>query len=204
MTTPRDLLIVVMDVAAGHPVEPGDLSLALAGAEVIDLLTARAVTLEDGRVVPGGPSGTADRLLGEAESSLVRQSPYETVGEWLWRRGRELSAVYLAALEDEGQAARRGHRRWKVFRTSEVVLLDSPARRRALNRLRSDEPVLATLAATVGIPGGRTEDTSGVTDDAVATVLTAVDDAVRELAAERQRRARRREEAAADNVQRGY
>src|SRR3954463_9304337 len=98
MTTPRDLLIVALDAAPGRPVEPGDLSLALAGAEVIDLLGARALTLGGDRIVPGHPSATGDRLLDEAASSPARQVPYESVDDWLWRRGRGLSAAYLAAL----------------------------------------------------------------------------------------------------------
>jgi len=38
MTTPRHLLMVAMDLESGRSSEQGDLSLALAGAEVIDLL----------------------------------------------------------------------------------------------------------------------------------------------------------------------
>lgn len=53
MTTPRDLSIAVMDRATGHPVEQGDLSLALAGAEMIDLIGAEAVRLDGDRIVPG-------------------------------------------------------------------------------------------------------------------------------------------------------
>ncbi|WP_457757775.1 GPP34 family phosphoprotein [Streptomyces mirabilis] len=46
MTTARDLLITAMDVDPDRPVGQGDLSLALAGAEVIDLLAADAVHLD--------------------------------------------------------------------------------------------------------------------------------------------------------------
>ncbi|MFE2449883.1 GPP34 family phosphoprotein, partial [Streptomyces sp. NPDC059426] len=53
MTTPRDLLIVTLDVAPMRPLERGDLSLALAGAELIDLLDAEARGIEDDRIVPG-------------------------------------------------------------------------------------------------------------------------------------------------------
>lgn len=38
MTTPQDLFLVSVDVPGARPVEQGDLSLALAGAELIDLL----------------------------------------------------------------------------------------------------------------------------------------------------------------------
>ncbi len=52
MSTPRDLMIVAMDVAPDRPVETGDLSLALAGAEVVDLLAAGAVVLDGDLIVP--------------------------------------------------------------------------------------------------------------------------------------------------------
>ncbi|MEU1626755.1 GPP34 family phosphoprotein [Streptomyces sp. NPDC020096] len=204
MTTPRDLFIVSMDMASDRPVERGDLSLALAGAELIDLLDAQAIHLDGDRIVPTYQPVIPDRLLAEAASSLVRETPYEPVADWLWRRGRNLSAAYLADLEVEGQIARQQARRWMVFRTSRLVLVDSPARRQAADRWASDEPILAALAADVGIHGKRTEDSPGVVDDAVATVLVAVDDALGELADERQRRVRRREEAAENNRRRGY
>ncbi|MFF3754859.1 GPP34 family phosphoprotein [Streptomyces sp. NPDC002018] len=223
MTTPRDLFLVSMDAPSDSPVDQGDLSLALAGAEVIDLLNAGAVTLEGGRLVPGDPPATTDRLLDEAASSLVRQTPYETVADWLWRRGRGLAAAYLADLEAAGQITRQRYRRWLVFRSSRPVPADSPARELAANRLASDEPVLAALVAAVGINGGRAEDPPDVAvdpagtpaedgamavragdDDAVEAVLTEVDDAVGELVAERRRRVRRREEAAETNRRRGY
>jgi hypothetical protein len=207
MTTPRDLLIIAMDMASTRPVERGDLSLALAGAEAVDLLRAEVIGLEGDRVVPGPQPTLPDRLLEEAASSFVREAPYESVGDWLWRRGRGLSSMYLSDLEAEGQLVRRHHRRWLIFRTSELVLVDTPARRQAANRWASDEPVLSTLAADVGIgdkPDKPAEDTARVGDEAAATVLTAVDDALTELAFERQRRAHRRDEAALNNVRRGY
>ncbi|MFE7779186.1 GPP34 family phosphoprotein [Streptomyces sp. NPDC057445] len=201
MSTPRDLLIVAMDVAAGRPLEQGDISLALAGAELIDLLDARAVTLDGDHIVPGDPQTTGDRLLDEAASSPARQEPYEPVGDWLWRRGRGLYAAYLAALEAEGQVTRQRQHRWAPFGTTQVALVDSPARHSAADRWTSDEPVLAALGAAVGIRDERTGESPGVTDDAVATVLAAVNDAVTELAAERQRRDI--DEAAFDNIWRG-
>ncbi len=66
MTTPRDLLIVVMEIAGSRPVGPGDLSLALAGAELIDLLKTPTIRLDGGRIVPGHLPLPADRLLTEA------------------------------------------------------------------------------------------------------------------------------------------
>ncbi|MFG2892590.1 GPP34 family phosphoprotein [Streptomyces sp. NPDC048248] len=199
MTTPRDLMIISMDAAPDHPVEQGNLSLALAGAEVIDLLTAQAVELDDDLIVPGYRPTLSDRLLDEAASSLVRETPYESLDDWLWRRGRGLSSAYLAALEGEGRLTRQRHR-WMPFRASQT-LVDSLEHRQAEDRWTSNEPVLATLASDLGIRGKRPEDAPNVDDEAVATVLDAVHDALTELEAERQRRAI--EEAAFDNVWRG-
>ncbi|WP_328929592.1 GPP34 family phosphoprotein [Streptomyces sp. NBC_00190] len=200
MTTPRDLLIVAMDTEAGRPAEQGTLSLALAGAEIIDLLAAQAVGLDGDDIVPGRQPVPADRLLDEAAASLVREAPYESVDDWLWRRGRGLSATYQAALEADGDLIRQ-RRRGIAFGAGQPVLADSPARRRAADRWASDEPVLAALAEAAGIGGERTGDVPEVTDDAVATVLAAVNDALLELESVRQRRAI--EEAAFDNIWRG-
>ncbi|MET7887978.1 GOLPH3/VPS74 family protein [Streptomyces avermitilis] len=200
MTTPRDLLIVAMDVGSSRDVEPGDLSLALAGAEVIDLLDAGALTLEGDHIVSNNQWTLGDRLLDEAASSLVRQPPHESVEDWLWRRGRGLSQAYLAALETEGQVARQPGR-WLPVRTGRTALVDSPARRHAADRWEAGEPVLAVLAAAAGIHDLPTEDSPGIADEAVVTVLAAVNDAVMELEAVRQRRSI--EEAAFDNIWRG-
>ncbi|MCZ7457234.1 GPP34 family phosphoprotein [Streptomyces sp. WMMC940] len=150
MTTARDLMIIAMDVAPSRPVAQGDLSLALAGAEVVDLLAAEAVTLDGDRIVPGLGPATDDPLLDRAVSSLVREAPYELVGDWLWRRGRGLSAAYLAALEAEGLFG-RPRRRGLRFRAGRDAPADSADRRAAAERLASDEPVLAALASAVGI-----------------------------------------------------
>ncbi|WP_221356386.1 GOLPH3/VPS74 family protein [Streptomyces beigongshangae] len=206
MTTPRDLLIVTMDVESGRPVEQGDLSLALAGAELIDLADAGAVVLDGDGILPGdrvplGEQGAlGDHLLDEAAASVVREAPYESVEDWLWRRGRGLSAAYLAALTADGQVTRPRHQ-WIPFRDDAPALTDSPARRRAAGRWTSDEPVLAFLAAAVGVHEEPAEEAAGRVDDAVVTVLAAVNDAVRELEAVRQRRSI--EEAAFDNIWRG-
>ncbi|MET8287072.1 GPP34 family phosphoprotein [Streptomyces sp. NPDC048448] len=200
MTTAKDLLIIAIEVDPGGPVGQGDLSLALAGAELIDLLGARAVTLAGDRVVPAGPTAAEDRLLAEAVASLVRQVPYETVDDWLWRRGRDLFSAYTAVLEEEGQLTRQRRRRMS-FAAARMTVADSPARRRALHRWAADEPVVLALAAAVGIQGDQTADEPVVTDDAVTTVLAAVHDAVMELEAVRQRRSF--ENAAFANVWRG-
>ncbi|MER5756036.1 GPP34 family phosphoprotein [Streptomyces sp. NPDC002088] len=200
MTTPTDLMIVAMDVRPARPVEPGDLSLALAGAEVIDLIGAEALTLQGDHIVPSLHPAMGDDLLDEAASSLVRQEPYEPVEDWLWRRGRGLSRAYLAALERDGDITWQ-RRRWNPLRTTRTAPADSPARRHAADRWASGEPVLAALAAAVGIVDQPTEDSTDAVNEAVVTVLAAVNDAVMELEAVRQRRAI--EDAAFDNVWRG-
>jgi hypothetical protein len=203
MTTPRDLMIVTLDVASSRPVEQGNLSLALAGAELIDLLDVRAAFLDGDRIVPGPQLVTDDGLLDAAASALVRQEPYESAEDWLWRRGNGLSSTYQAALEAEGQLARERHR-WLPVPTERTALVDSPARRHAADRWASGERVLAGLAAAVGIhdkPDEDFESSGDAGDDVVLTVLGAVHDAVMELEAVRQRRTI--ENAAFDNIWRG-
>ncbi|WP_155056770.1 GOLPH3/VPS74 family protein [Streptomyces blattellae] len=201
MTTARDLLIVTLDsTAADRPAEQGDVSLALAGAELLDLADAQAITLDDEHIVPGPQHDLGDRLLNEAVSALVRRAPYESVEEWLWRRGRGLHGAYLAALEAEGDII-RPRRRWSAVRSDGTAVLDSPARSRAAERWASGEPVLVALADAVGIRDEPSEDLAELTDEAVITVLAAVSDAVTELAAVRQRRSI--EDAAFDNIWRG-
>ncbi|MFD8985769.1 GPP34 family phosphoprotein [Streptomyces sp. NPDC059564] len=200
MTTPRDLLIVTMDTAPDRPVEQGELSLALAGAELIDLLAAGAVGLDGDRIVPGPRPEPADRLLGEAADALVREAPHESVEDWLWRRGRGLAEAYRAALEADGDLVRE-RRRGISFQAGRLAPADTPARRRATDRWSADEPVLALLAEALGVRGKPAEDAPDVADDAVATVLAAVNDAVVELGSVRQRRAI--EDAAFDNIWRG-
>ncbi|CAM5234235.1 hypothetical protein SALBM311S_01434 [Streptomyces alboniger] len=53
MSTARDLHIIALGVAPDAPVASGDLSLALAGAELIDLIENRSVELDGDRIVPG-------------------------------------------------------------------------------------------------------------------------------------------------------
>ncbi|MFF4101839.1 GPP34 family phosphoprotein [Streptomyces sp. NPDC001903] len=187
MTTAKDLFIIAMDPQPNHSVGQGDLSLALAGAELIDLIGAQVVTLDGDSIVPGGPSAPDDRLLGEASAALRRQVPYERVEDWLWRRGRDLAAAYQTALEADGElTAGRGGR--SLFGAERVELVDSPARRQARNRWEADEPVLAALAAVVGVQKGSSEEELDLDDEAVTTVLAIVNDAVMELEAVRQRR----------------
>lgn len=151
MTTPRDLLIITMDVSSGRSVEQGNLSLALAGAELIDLIDVQVLTLDGDGIVPAAPRTMGDRLLDEAAASLTRQAPYEPIEDWLWRRGRDLAAAYLAALEAEGQVDRPRHR-WNPIRTGPAVWGDASARRRAADRWTSGEPVLMRPRGRRGHP----------------------------------------------------
>ncbi|WP_432187917.1 GOLPH3/VPS74 family protein [Streptomyces sp. Tue6028] len=225
MTTAKDLFIVALDVEPSRPVGQGDLSLALAGAELIDLLGGRAVDIDGDRIVPtAGQPATDDALLDEAASLLERDAPYERVEDWLWRRGRDLSQAYQTALMEAGLLTE--HRRGRLsLGTARMEPVESSERQHALSRWTSHDPVLDALAAAVGIHGenafgeeasaGYGEETSGEEasgediaqqapaggDDPETTVLAAVHDAVMELEAVRQRRAI--ENAAFANVWRG-
>ncbi|MDX2404287.1 GPP34 family phosphoprotein [Streptomyces microflavus] len=187
MTTAKDLFIIAMEPRPEHTVGQGDLSLALAGAELVDLLGAGAITVDDDRIVPGEPSAPQDRLLGEAAARLTRQPPHEPIEDWLWRRGKDLSAAYRAALEEDGELTRKRSSRLS-FGPERVEPADTPARRAAADRWEEREPVLASLVSAVGVGGGPSDDDPGPDDEAVTAVLTAVHDAVMELEAVRQRR----------------
>lgn len=185
MTTPQDLLIVVMHVSPSPPVPQGDLSLALAGAELLDLLAQGAATLDGDHIVPGDGFATGDRLLDQA-AAAVAHAPYESVRDWLWRRGRDLAAAYRENLQASGVAVMR-RRHWLPLEAGEPVLADSTARRDAVERWTSKEPVLVALAAAVGVPADPGTEAPDVTDDTVATVLAEVNAAVEELESVRQR-----------------
>ncbi|MFJ1891229.1 MULTISPECIES: GPP34 family phosphoprotein [unclassified Streptomyces] len=207
MTTAKDLFIIAMDLK--HSVGQGDLSLALAGAELIDLIGAGVVAVDLDRIVPGAAPTPDDRFMGEAAAGLTRQAPYERIEDWLWRRGRDLSAAYQAALEENGELKpQRGGR--LSFGTERVEPVDTPARRHAADRWEEKEPVLVALASVVGIGASdgetglddeRSDDATGLDDEAVTTVVAAVHDAVMELEAVRQRRTI--ENAAFANIWRG-
>ncbi|MFE5241328.1 MULTISPECIES: GOLPH3/VPS74 family protein [unclassified Streptomyces] len=187
MTTAKDLFIITLDPRPEHAVGQGDLSLALAGAELIDLIGAGAVTVDGDRIVPGEPRTPDDALLGDAAAGLTRQPPHERIDDWLWRRGEGLSAAYQAGLEKDGELTRKRSGR-SPFGPERVEPADTPGRRRAAGRREAGEPVLAALASAVGIDDGRSGEESGLDDEAVATVVAAVHDAVMELEAVRQRR----------------
>ncbi|MCZ4603982.1 GPP34 family phosphoprotein [Streptomyces sp. Lzd4kr] len=201
MNTARDLAIVTLDMASDHTVEQGDLSLALAAAEMFDLLDAHALVLDGDLITPSAQAPTGDRLLDEAASALVRQEPYESVEDWLWRRGRGLSAAYVEDLERVGLTARAPGPRF-ALRAAPSVPVDSAARRQADERWTSGEPVLTALGTAAGIRDESGEVAEKLTDETVTTVLAALGNAVMELEAVRQRRAI--EDAAFDNVWRGY
>ncbi|MFG3092074.1 GPP34 family phosphoprotein [Streptomyces antibioticus] len=201
MTTARDLLFVSLDVPSGRPVERGDLSLALAGAELVDLLAAGAASLDGDRVVPVPGAAVGDGSLEEAGAALVRQEPYESVEDWLWRRGDGLAAAYAAGLEAEERSG-RPRRSWLARGRADTSASVRPSaeaeeRRQATDRWTAREPVLVGLAAALGIPEETAGEPEGLADDTEA-VLAAVNGALTELEAVRQRR--RIEDAAFDNV----
>ncbi|KAB2593073.1 GOLPH3/VPS74 family protein [Streptomyces arboris] len=187
MTTAKDLFIIAMDPQPERSVGQGDLSLALAGAELIDLIDAGTVTVAEDRIVPGEASAPQDRLLGEATALLTRESPHERIEDWLWRRGKDLSAAYQAALEEDGELTRERSGRLS-FGSKRVEPADTPGRRAAAERWQEREPVLAALASAIGVEGGASDEDPGLDDDAVTAVVTSVHDAVMELEAVRQRR----------------
>lgn len=211
MSTARDLVLVVLGPTSQQGVEQGDLSLALAGAEAIDLLEGGELVLDAGRLIPGGGAqigtragngperASRDRLLEEAVASIVRREPYETVEDWLWRRGQNLAAVYVGDLARPGHVAGRRHHGRPFARATGGaggVPADSPDHRRAAERLASAEPVLTVLNATLraaDLPPGTDEPA-----EPAATVLAAVGDAVTALEAQRLRRGV--ENAAYDNM----
>ncbi|MCA1218652.1 GPP34 family phosphoprotein [Streptomyces sp. 8L] len=204
MTTPRDLLLIAIDSSPTGRVESGELSLALAGAELLDLLAAGAATLDEGNRIVPGPAHGLPGPLDDAASALVRRSPYESVAEWLWRRGRDLSAHYLDALEREGLLVRQ-RRRWPFLTPGRRTLVDSRDRTSARARWTSGDPVLAFLAQDAGISAEPPRaDSPPAFGTAETSVFAALDGASAELAAERGRRGARLEEAAAENRRRGY
>ncbi|MFD4178937.1 GOLPH3/VPS74 family protein [Streptomyces anulatus] len=188
MTTAKDLFITAMDPVPDHAVGQGDLSLALAGAELLDLIGAGVITVDGDLIVPGGSSVPDDRLLGEAAARITGQPPYERIEDWLWRRGRDLAATYQDALEEDGELTQKRSGRLP-FGPRRVELVDTPGRRRAIARREEGEPVLASLASAVGIGGGPSGDDEPRLDDGtVTTVVATVHEAVMELEAVRQRR----------------
>jgi hypothetical protein len=216
MTTARDLVLVALTLPAGDITGQGDLSLALAGAEAIDLLHGGALSLDGDRMVPGSRVVLGmrvvsdDPLLDQADATIVRHEPYETIHEWLWRRAEDLVPAYADALERAGLVV-HPHGHGLRLLSGRAVLADSPERRDAEERRDSGEPVLTGLLAALGVQGAgiieedeeeRPEADDNFLDDAVATVLAAVGDAVMQLEAVRLQQDV--ESAAFDNVWRGW
>ncbi|MFJ3902382.1 GPP34 family phosphoprotein [Streptomyces sp. NPDC090025] len=197
MPTARDPMITAMDAASGGTVRQGELSLALAGAELLDLLAEEAATLDGDLIVPADRTGLGDALLDQAAAALTREAPYEYVEDWLWRRGRDLTGTYAAALAADGRLTRQ-RKRWLPLAPGPVVVSDTEELRHARERRASHEPVLTRLAAAAGVLAEEGPEAPGPVDGATGTVLAAVEDAVTELAAVRQRRDI--EQAAFDNV----
>ncbi|MFF3606853.1 GPP34 family phosphoprotein [Streptomyces sp. NPDC002463] len=187
MTTARDLALFVLDLPPERAVEPGDLSLALAGAEAVDLLKGGSLALDGDRMAPRSDRATGDRLLDQALASVVRQQSWQTIQSWLWRRGKDLAETYARDLERTGRLGRpRRHGPW--LGAVRPLKADSAERSRA-RLLTSGDPVLVALTALLGIGDfepGTVGDVDG--DASVATVLAAVGDAVTELEAVRLRR----------------
>ncbi|MBE8478024.1 GOLPH3/VPS74 family protein [Streptomyces justiciae] len=200
MSTARDLVLVALGKPAGHLVGQGDLSLTLAGAEAVDLLRSGALKLDGDRIVPGPPTVTGDVLLDQADASLARQEPYETLDDWLWRRADGLAMAYVHELERTGLLVHE-HRHGFRLLSERTVLADSRARRAAEERRASGEPVLTALLAAAGIDEEPLASDGSALDDAVTSVLAAVGDAVVQLESLRLRRDV--ENAAFDNVWRG-
>ncbi|MZE68812.1 GPP34 family phosphoprotein [Streptomyces sp. SID5789] len=195
MATAHDLSALATSPDTDAGLEEGDLSLALAGAELLDLVDVQAALLVSDRILPVVSPRHVDTMLAEAASAIVQNSPYETVESWLWRRGRDLVARYRAALEvtASGESARTYRH---PFRRAHPVV-DPTVLRHATDRLASGDPILVGLAASVGLAEPPAREAEGLSADE-ATILTVVHGAVTELAAERQRRSV--EHGAYDNI----
>ncbi|MFE0358897.1 GPP34 family phosphoprotein [Streptomyces nigra] len=200
MTTALGLSALAASPGIDAPPEPGDLSLSLAGAELVDLVDLQAVLLDDGRLLPAASPRIQDDLLLEAASTIVRDAPYETVEQWLWRRGRDLAARYRRALEATVSGT-PAHSSRRSFRRSRPLPVVPPAVDRALGRMTDGRPVVVALAAAARIVEAADE-TLGELDPDEAAVVGAVHQAVTRLAAERQRRSIER--VGFDDIARGF
>ncbi|PSM42930.1 GPP34 family phosphoprotein [Streptomyces dioscori] len=200
MTTARDLAIVALGATPEGPLEQGDLALALAGAEAVDLLAHGALALDGDRMVPRPGLVTDDRLLNRAAGSIVSHEPYETIEQWLWRRGSNLAAAYAEDLQRTGliDRSRSRWRRPRFVRTAPDGPLERPC---AEERTQSQEAVLTVLLDQLGLVDGHQAVDEDLFEDDVARVLAAVGDAVTQLEAARLKQDVER--AAFDNMWRG-
>lgn len=198
MSTARDLALVAADPQDRTVVEQGDLSLALAGAELIDLLDAEALTLDGTLLVPAGPAPAGDPCCPRPRSGWRTA---DLARPWTTGSGD-------GAATSPGATAPSSRRKGSSSPSGGAVTRcgGSAPRRRPDGgpgrgeRRSSGEPVLGALAAAVGLTGQGGEASDGL-DDEQTTVLAAVLQAVTELAGERQRRTI--EAAAFDNIWRG-
>ncbi|MEU4011428.1 GPP34 family phosphoprotein [Streptomyces pseudogriseolus] len=186
MATALHLAALAAVRGAAPDFEQGDLSLALAGAELIDLADLHAVVLMRDRIMPAAAPRTENSMLIEAAAEIVRDAPHETVERWLWRRGRDLAARYRVALRATvPEPLARAHRQ-RLRQAAPAVgphVLCS-----ATDRLMVGDPVLTHLAAAAGIAEPPPADAlDGLDEDEIA-VLADVHQAITQLAAERQRR----------------
>ncbi|MER7738319.1 GPP34 family phosphoprotein [Streptomyces sp. NPDC096538] len=195
MTTAHDLAALAAAPGTDPAPDRGDLSLVLAGAELLDLADARAVVLGAERITPVVAPHDVDPMLMEAASEITREPPYETVESWLWRRGAGLAARYGAAVEAaEPYRPPRSHRR-PFHRPRPVV---SPlVVRHGVDRLRAGDPLFVGLAAAAGMAEAPADVFGSLADDETA-VLAAIHQAITQLAAERQRRSA--QQGAFDNI----
>ncbi|MFG3103663.1 GPP34 family phosphoprotein [Streptomyces sp. NPDC048182] len=207
MDTARDLFVITSSTPAARSLAQGDVSLALAAAEVLDLRDAGALRLDGDRLVPAADrpwhADDLDALLARAMDQLVAEAPYETVEDWLWRRGRGLARAYADALTAPRTGAAPGRFLTRLLHgsaPSTATAEEHPvavAHREATHRWDAGDPLLTSFAAALGVtdtPPPR-EAAHAPDDDLVLTVL---EDALVELAAVSQRR--QIEQDAYDNV----
>ena len=120
MTTARDLLIVALSAASGRAAEPGDLSLALAGAELLDLMDARATTFDDAE--PHPLAGRIDAYLADLPWVAAVGSRVRDEGHVFHVESFIVPADDRMPTLDELEAAREGcvELDWKV---QDIVLV---------------------------------------------------------------------------------
>lgn len=227
MNTARDLFVITLEVPSSRPIAQGDVSLVLAGAELVDLRDAHVLRLDGDRIVPlGEHADGTNALTAQASAQLVTEPPYETVEQWLWRRGRGLAGSYADDLAAQTAGDARGGLLPRFLRHFAPNRSQEPSvrpRHEATDRPVLDDTVLAAFAGTLGIgeaaqpdpsepsepsestepaeptePTEPTDTTTADQADDLGLILAVVSDALLELEAERQRR--QIEQDAYDNV----
>ncbi|MFD7694145.1 hypothetical protein [Streptomyces sp. NPDC059805] len=108
MSTARALALIALGLPAERAVEPGDLSLVLAGAEAADLLADGRLSLDGDGMMPGDGTASDERLLDEAFASLVRHPPRESsTGCGAAARGLG-RPMWTTCVEPASSSARKG------------------------------------------------------------------------------------------------